>query len=205
MTPEAPTDTCHTACALTRLLLDVHDSQLERARGLPRHEDVMRVFVLLADQLPSCRRSLDARPVHKKQAEAFDRALRCVTHLLHLLAETRGPQRAAVCARVRRLLAAGVRSANTGDTLLHLAVSRLNVLRSTYFTDETPVQVSAAPYALRPLRSLRSLRAFAPSRCSRRWRWCRCCWSAAPTPASATRRAPRRCTSPPYRTISPRR
>lgn len=32
-----------------------------------------------------CRRALVARPVHKKQAETFDRALRCVSHLLHLL------------------------------------------------------------------------------------------------------------------------
>ncbi|KPI93633.1 Protein fem-1-like A [Papilio xuthus] len=135
---DSSTDTCHTASALTRLLLDAHGSRLERARGLPRHVDVVRVFALLAEHLPSCRRALDARPVHKKQAETFDRALRCVTHLLHLLAETRGAQRAAVCARVRRLLAADVRSAHTGDTLLHLAVSRLNVVRSTYFADEVP-------------------------------------------------------------------
>ncbi|KPJ10037.1 Protein fem-1-like CG6966 [Papilio machaon] len=151
---DAPTDTCHTASALTRLLLDAHGSRLERARGLPRHVDVVRVFALLAEHLPACRRALDARPVHKKQAETFDRALRCVTHLLHLLAETRGAQRAAVCARVRRLLAADVRSAHTGDTLLHLAVSRLNVIRSTYFADEVPVPAPGPgqPHTLRPSR-----------------------------------------------------
>lgn len=47
-----------------------------------------------------------------------------------------------VRARVRRLVAADVRSAHTGDTLLHLCVSRLNVVRSTYFADETAVPVS---------------------------------------------------------------
>ncbi|OWR41527.1 fem-1 A protein [Danaus plexippus plexippus] len=135
------TDTCHTASALTRLLLDAGGGRLERARGLPRHQDVLRVFTLLADHLPECRRALVARPVHKKQAETFDRALRCVSHLLHLLLLTARSEsdHEEVRARVRRLVAADVRSAHTGDTLLHLCVSRLNVVRSTYFADETAV------------------------------------------------------------------
>ncbi|CAK1594787.1 unnamed protein product [Parnassius mnemosyne] len=132
------TDTCHTASALTRLLLDACGGRLERARALPRHEDALRVFTLLADHLPECSAALRARPVHKKQAETFDRALRCVTHLLHVLLRTArsAAQRATLRAHVRRLLQADVRSAHTRDTLLHLAVSRLNVVRSTYFADE---------------------------------------------------------------------
>ncbi|XP_068625734.1 protein fem-1 homolog C [Battus philenor] len=133
------TDTCHTASALTRLLLDAGGGRLERAPRLPRYGDVLRVFTLLADHLPECRRALEARPVHKKQAETFDRALRCVSHLLLLLLRAPEPRRAELRARVRRLLAADVRSAHTGDTLLHLAVSRLNVIRSTYFADEVAV------------------------------------------------------------------
>lgn len=46
------TDTCHTACALTRLMLDARGGRLERGRDLPKHEDVMRVFNLVADNLP---------------------------------------------------------------------------------------------------------------------------------------------------------
>ena len=135
-------DTCHTACALTRLMLDAHGGRLERARGLPAAADVLRVFRLLAAELPGCRRLLDARPVFKAQADTFDRALRCVTHLVFLLHERAGPaDRRAVRAAVRSLVAADVRSAHTRDTLLHLCVSRLNVIRSTYFADE----LDAAP------------------------------------------------------------
>ncbi|XP_045780250.1 protein fem-1 homolog C isoform X1 [Maniola jurtina] len=132
-------DTCHTASALTRLLLDAGGGRLERAGDLPRHADVLRVFTLLADHLPECRAALVPRPVHKKQAETFDRALRCVTHLLHLLLQTAPDDEASrerVTTQVARLVAADVRSAHTGDSLLHLCASRLNVVRSTYFADE---------------------------------------------------------------------
>ncbi|XP_022827194.1 protein fem-1 homolog A-A [Spodoptera litura] len=136
-------DTCHTACALTRLMLDAASGRLERARGLPALGDVLRVFRLLADELPACRRLLRARPVFKAQADTFDRALRCVTHVLYLLQAraATAAERRGVAAGVRALLAADVRSASTGDTLLHLCVSRLNVIRSTYFADE----LDAAP------------------------------------------------------------
>ncbi|XP_049880625.1 protein fem-1 homolog A isoform X2 [Pectinophora gossypiella] len=132
------TDTCHTACALTRLMLDARLGRLERGRGLPRHEDVMAVFQLLATHLPLARDALLQNPMHKKQADTYDRALRCVTHVAWLLLRTAAgaAQRAAVRAAVRRLAAADVRSAHTRDTLLHLCASRLNVIRSTYFADE---------------------------------------------------------------------
>lgn len=139
-------DTCHTASALTRLLLDARGGRLERARGLPRHGDALAVFALLAARLRGARAALAARPVARRQADTFDRALRCVAHLLWLLQATaRGAgERAALEARVRRLVAADVRSAHTGDTLLHLCVSRLNVVRSTFFGDDVagPVRLS---------------------------------------------------------------
>ncbi|XP_049705246.1 protein fem-1 homolog A [Helicoverpa armigera] len=140
-------DTCHTACALTRLMLDAHAGRLEHARGLPQFGDVLRVFRLLAAELPACRRLLDARPVFKAQADTFDRALRCVTHLVFLLQARAGPaEREEVGAAVRALVAADVRSAHTRDTLLHLCVSRLNVIRSTYFADE-PDAAPVFPHA----------------------------------------------------------
>ncbi|XP_026754117.2 protein fem-1 homolog A [Galleria mellonella] len=135
-------DTCHTACALTRLMLDARAGRLERGRDLPRHRDVMRVFRLVAQDLPRCRAALSVRPVYKKQAESFDRALRCATHLVALLLSTADgspEQQAALRAAVAGLVRADVRSAHTGDTLLHLCVSRLNVIRSTYFADELSV------------------------------------------------------------------
>ncbi|CAH0721353.1 unnamed protein product, partial [Brenthis ino] len=150
-------DTCHTAGALTRLLLDARAGRLEGAggRGLPRHGDAARALALLAARLPAARRALRARPVHRRQADSFDRALRCVAHLLHLLLSTaRGAQLAALEARVRRLVAADVRSAHTGDTLLHLSVSRLNVVRSTFFGDEAagPAVFPSVPVAALLLR-----------------------------------------------------
>lgn len=124
-------------------MLDAAGGRLERARGLPALADVLRVFRLLADELPACRRLLAARPVFKAQADTFDRALRCVTHVIYLLLAraSTAAERRGVAAGVRALLAADVRSASTGDTLLHLCVSRLNVIRSTYFADE----LDAAP------------------------------------------------------------
>ncbi|KAL4704032.1 hypothetical protein ACJJTC_015188 [Scirpophaga incertulas] len=65
------TDTYHTACAITRLMLDALQARLERADGAPRFQDVLRVLALLARQLPECRRLLSRRPVHKKQGEAW--------------------------------------------------------------------------------------------------------------------------------------
>lgn len=138
------TDTCHTACALTRLMLDARGGRLERGRGLPAHQDVLRVFRLMAADLPGCRRALAVRPAHKLQAETLDRALRCVTHVVHLLLQTARSEaeRRAGAEAVRELVRADVRSARTGDTLLHLSVSCLNVIRSTYFADEMDVTVS---------------------------------------------------------------
>ncbi|XP_050357480.1 protein fem-1 homolog A [Nymphalis io] len=140
-------ETCHAVSALTKLMLDVTSGRLERPPGMPRYSDVLRIFRLVAENLPPSRRALAARPVHKRQADAFDRALRCASHLLYLLLAT------ATCARdfqelsehVRRLVRADVRSARTGDTLLHLCVSRLNVMRSTYFAKPIDVPFLRQP------------------------------------------------------------
>lgn len=45
---------------------------------------------------------------------------------------------------VRKLVKNQIRSACTNDTLLHLCVSRLNVIKSGYFNDGTAVGVSIA-------------------------------------------------------------
>ncbi|XP_060806925.1 protein fem-1 homolog A isoform X2 [Amyelois transitella] len=145
-------DTCHTACALTRLLLDAAAGRLERARGLPRFADVAAALAALADALPAARAALRPRPVHKRQAETFDRILRCVTHLVYLLPQTAGAaQLPEAEALVRALVARDIRSAHTGDTLLHLSVSRLNVVRSTYFEE------AAAPPAFPSVAAVRLL------------------------------------------------
>lgn len=145
-------DTCHTVSALTRLMLDVaggRADRAERAGGLPRHADALRLFDALLEHLPPSRRALDVRPVHKRQADAFDRALRCVPPLLFLLLRTaRGAgEHERVEERVRRLVRADVRSVAGGDTLLHACVTRLAAARSPLFAEPlgAPFLRAAAP------------------------------------------------------------
>lgn len=110
---------------------------------------------------------LQIRPVYRKQQENFDRVLKCVTHLIYLLVVTakNDDEKKIVCIfasaymslfrkqnnfhfefqvneNVRKLVKNRIRSACTNDTLLHLCVSRLNVIKSGYFNDGTAVGVS---------------------------------------------------------------
>ena len=50
-------------------------------------------------------------------------------------------ERELVNAAVRSLVRNNIRSAITNDTLLHLSVSRLNVIKSGYFTDDSSLRV----------------------------------------------------------------
>ncbi|XP_048001643.1 protein fem-1 homolog C isoform X2 [Leguminivora glycinivorella] len=137
-------DTCHTACALSRLLLD--------ARGaLPAqpHEDVVHIAELLMNSLPEAREWLVPRPVFKKQADTFDRALRCLAHLLHLMLDTAttDEERTLAHRRMRRVVELQLRSAHTCDTLLHLSVSRLTVIRSSYCGEDAGALFPSASLA----------------------------------------------------------
>lgn len=138
-------DTCFTAQALVRLFVDLNEKSLEiignnnvRLEEEPQFSDVLATFSLLADKLSECRKLLDIRPVYKRQQESFDRILKCITHLIYLLVETgkTEAERRQVYECVRNLVLANPRSATTGDTLLHLCVSRLNTIKSSYFSDE---------------------------------------------------------------------
>lgn len=80
------------------------------------------------------------RPIYKKQLENYDRVLKCVTHLIYLgvsLYDNRAELEQLTSA-VRPLIDNDIRSACTSDSLLHLSVSRLNVIKSAYFSDEIP-------------------------------------------------------------------
>lgn len=46
-----------------------------------------------------------------------------------------------VCDTIRSLAKSNIRSACTNDTLLHLCVSRLNIIKSGYFNDATGMRV----------------------------------------------------------------
>jgi hypothetical protein len=81
------------------------------------------------------------RPVQKRQQESYDRTLKCITHLIYLLVETArtDDQKEQMREMVTALIRSNPRSASTGDTLLHLCVSRLNTIKSSYFADDNQV------------------------------------------------------------------
>ncbi|XP_046383766.1 protein fem-1 homolog A [Ischnura elegans] len=144
-------DTCFTAQALVRLFLVLHERQMpSRERGESnrfegheggavfaqdrlRHEDALGTLWLLARQLKEGHNLLLIHPIHKRQEEAMDRTLRCVTHLMHLaLANAPTPHaKYLVTQAIKVAVASNVRTSQ-GDTLLHLAVSRMHAMRGGY-------------------------------------------------------------------------
>lgn len=134
-------DTCFTAQAIVRLMLDLSDRYNESDFGdhnVPLFEDVLAVFTLLTSNISEAQELLQIRPVYRKQQENFDRVLKCITHLIYLLLKTAKTvqEKRLVFTSVQGIVRANIRSACTNDTLLHLCVSRLNVIKSGYFTDD---------------------------------------------------------------------
>lgn len=133
-------DTCFTAQAIVRLMLDLLDRNLDvvpQDINLPRFPDVYNMFIMLTQDIEQAKALLQIRPIYKKQQENFDRILKCLTHLLYLLIQTAHTpdDHAAVNQSVAKIVR-NTRS-SCDDTLLHLVVSRLNVIKSAYFTDDT--------------------------------------------------------------------
>ena len=74
--------------------------------------------------------------MHKRHRESYDRMLKCVTHLIYLLIETAqtSDEKMEMRQLVHGLVRKNLRSASTEDTLLHLCVSSLNTINSSYFS-----------------------------------------------------------------------
>jgi hypothetical protein len=89
------------------------------------------------------------RPVQKRQQESYDRTLKCITHLIYMLVETAqtDQQKEQMRKIVTGIIRSNPRSASTGDTLLHLCVSRLNTIKSSYFADDNQVCQKANKYS----------------------------------------------------------
>ncbi|GAB0093555.1 protein fem-1 homolog A [Sergentomyia squamirostris] len=142
-------ETCITAQAIVKLMLDLLDKYIHMMpneivdQDLPRFQDVYSVFRLLTRNINESRQYLTIRPVHRKQQENFDRMLKCITHLIYLLVTTAKTEKdkEMVKAIVSELVRSNIRSACTNDTLLHLSVSRLNVIKSGYFSDDNNLTV----------------------------------------------------------------
>uniref|UniRef100_A0A1L8DB14 Putative ankyrin repeat protein n=1 Tax=Nyssomyia neivai TaxID=330878 RepID=A0A1L8DB14_9DIPT len=142
-------ETCVTAQAIVKLLLDHLDKYIHMMPNeiidlyIPRFQDVFKVFCLLTRNINESRQYLTIRPVHRKQQENFDRMLKCITHLIYLLVTTANTDanKQLVAKAVTELVKSNIRSACTNDTLLHLSVSRLNVINSGYFSDDNNLTV----------------------------------------------------------------
>lgn len=97
----------------------------------------INAFVLEAREL------LMVRPQYKRQIENFDKILKCITHLIYLMLQSAKTEEQKNLVRdlVTDLIRINPRSASTEDTLLHLSISKLNTIRSGYFSDETVVRL----------------------------------------------------------------
>ncbi len=93
-------DTCFTAQALVKLYLDLFQKSAQGvlSGGDIRLEDVLSTIELLVRDLPRCAQLLTLAPQFKKQQDSYDKVLRIITHLLHLV--TRLPARHDVQVRI---------------------------------------------------------------------------------------------------------
>lgn len=145
-------DTCFTAQALVHLMLDLCDN-FNNPNGALLHNfgdynvplffDILSIFTLLTNKITIAQELLQIRPVFRKQQENFDRILKCITHLIYLLIKSMKTknEKQLVYKNVYELIKSNIRSACTNDTLLHLCVSRLNVIKSGFFTIENNIKV----------------------------------------------------------------
>ncbi|XP_061389317.1 protein fem-1 homolog C [Musca vetustissima] len=137
-------DTCFAAQALVRLMLELHERNTDLSESnsgnvkLPYFKDVLAVFKLLTETVAECHALLQIRPISRRQQENFDSIFKCIAHAIYLLLATASTaeETRQVYLSVRKLVQANITSACTNDSLLHLCVSRLNVIKSGLLNDE---------------------------------------------------------------------
>lgn len=137
-------DTCFAAQALVRLMLELHERNTDLSESnsgnvkLPYFKDVLAVFKLLTETVAECHALLQIRPISRRQQENFDSIFKCIAHAIYLLLATATTveETRLVYLSVRKLVQANITSACTNDSLLHLCVSRLNVIKSGLLNDE---------------------------------------------------------------------
>lgn len=145
-------DTCFAAQALVRLMLELHERNTDLNESnsgnvkLPYFKDVLAVFKLLTETVAECHALLQIRPISRRQQENFDSIFKCIAHAIYLLIATSNSHEESrlVYLSVRKLVQANITSACTNDSLLHLCVSRLNVIKSGLLNDEN-LNVSTCP------------------------------------------------------------
>ncbi|CAG9821966.1 unnamed protein product [Phaedon cochleariae] len=137
------TDTCFSAQALIRLMIEYHVKFVTNKENTirQRFHNAVSTFKLMTSNIVEIRKLLTIKPVYKRQADFFDKMLKCITHLIYLMIETisMDEERKLVVMLVSDFLKKNLRCVAVEDTILHLCVSKLNTLRSSYFLDEEPI------------------------------------------------------------------
>ncbi|CAG0889144.1 unnamed protein product [Darwinula stevensoni] len=126
------TETYFAAQALTRLFLDLYTE-----RNLASTQ-VMKVLDLLIESIPGAMLLLSPAPVFRKQTDCFDRILRIIVHLLHILIAVQTDEKDLVV-RIRHLLQLNPTSSQ-GDTLLHMSAASSS-FRPPNFFDENQFRI----------------------------------------------------------------
>ena len=131
-------DTCFTAQALVKLYLDLHE---KNSQGLLttriRLEDVLSTVELLVRDLPECARLLQVSPQFRRQSDSYDKIMRIVTHLLHLVTRLQpGNDTLDLRRRIHHIVRHIDPRSTAGDSLLHLSVMKNNTLKSQNLFEE---------------------------------------------------------------------
>lgn len=128
-------EVCFTAQALVRLFLDLLD---KHNMGVLREEvhfdDVVATIDLMVKQFTTALELLEIQPVYKRQQDNFDRILGVLIHLFYILIHISKDQAQTLHMKrlVNNIIHMNPRN-YTGDTLLHLAVSRSNAMKASSF------------------------------------------------------------------------
>lgn len=118
--------------ALVRLFLDLNEKiSMGLVRDELRYVDLYETIELIVDQLSTCQELLKIRPVFKKHQENFDRILKILTYLISILDKNSrtSKQQNQTYMLLDRICQIAPYTSN-GDSLLHLVVSKTNVLKS---------------------------------------------------------------------------
>ncbi|XP_055623178.1 protein fem-1 homolog C-like [Toxorhynchites rutilus septentrionalis] len=129
-------ETSRTARAIVGFMLDLLETDDPFS---PRFADVHVLGQLLTSNASEVRQQLSVQPSHWKQQLNYDRIVECVTHLIYLLLHTAKSkdQQTLVKQSVRKILQYNMRRASTGETLLHLSISKTIAIKSEYGTRES--------------------------------------------------------------------
>jgi len=133
-------DTSFTAEALVKLYLDLYEKHAEGILNTSvQLEDVVSTIELLVNDLSECSRLLSLAPQFEKQQKAYDKVLKIITHLLHLvtcLHTDEEDKDMEIRRRIHTVVHVVDPRTTAGDSLLHLSVMKNNTLRSQNLFEE---------------------------------------------------------------------